>query len=371
MTSAPGTPVLCVSPSVRIRRTRRLPVDGEVLVRSGDTVRAADWVAFADLPGRIHPVPVARHLGIAAAELLSCLSIEEGAPVTEGEVIATKQGFFGFLGFGKKEVRSPCAGVTASVSPVTGQVMIAEAATPYRLPAYLPGRVVQADADGVVEIDATVSLIQGIFGAGGERFGRLRYVERWPSAADPESVEQLRAAVLFSEAPLREAGLFVLKKIGVAAAISGSVPGSELMRFAGRTLNPACTGVEGLDFSLVITEGFGRMPMASRTAELLHRLDGSLVSLNGAVQVRAGVIRPEIIGPALEDEPSIVEKRGAPIVGDTVRIVRGERFGELGKIYAVPEDPLPIDSGAEALVFEVKLSSGEIVRIPRVNAEQF
>ncbi len=47
-----------------------------------------------------------------------------------------------------------------------------------------------------------------------------------------------------------------------------------------------------------MTEGFGRMTMAKRTFELLRGSGGRKASVNGATQIRAGVMRPEIVIPA-------------------------------------------------------------------------
>ena len=52
-----------------------------------------------------------------------------------------------------------------------------------------------------------------------------------------------------------------------------------------------------------------------------------------------------------------------------MRIVRGERFGELGRIKSIPQELTPIGSGAKALAFELTLKSGEQVIVPRPNVE--
>ena len=47
----------------------------------------------------------------------------------------------------------------------------------------------------------------------------------------------------------------------------------------------------------MITEGFGNISMASRTFDLLKANENSYASLNGSTQIRAGVIRPELVIP--------------------------------------------------------------------------
>ena len=50
----------------------------------------------------------------------------------------------------------------------------------------------------------------------------------------------------------------------------------------------------GWEFAL---EGFGDIAMAQRTFELMRSHDGRMASVNGATQIRAGVMRPEIVIP--------------------------------------------------------------------------
>ena len=59
----------------------------------------------------------------------------------------------------------------------------------------------------------------------------------------------------------------------------------------------AITGQEEKGITLVVTEGFGDLAMAERTFELLRGCAGMRASVNGATQIRAGVLRPEIIIP--------------------------------------------------------------------------
>jgi hypothetical protein len=370
-------------PKVRIRRIRRLPPDSEIIVKEGELVTAGDAVATAPLQGKLHPVFAAQALGVSFSDLPSVLLVKEGDEIKKGQLLAEARTWFGFS---TKKVFAPCDGTLKSVSTLTGQIMAAEAETTLILRAYLPGRVVGTTIGDSVEIEATVSYIQGVFGVGGERFGRLIALESWPkSVADLGDIGE--DAVLFSKEPLSLSTLNILEDRGAAAAIGGSIPGSDLMRFAGKTLNPACTGEWQHRLCVILTEGFGSLSMADNVASLLRRIDQKRVSVNGATQVRAGVIRPEIIGPPVDD--SVVtpqnnfyretyplrdmkdsESNRSPAVGDTVRIVRGVHFGKIVKILFAPTDVKTVGSGATSLVYEVEISKGVRLFIPRANVEQ-
>ena len=58
------TPGLKVTERMTIQKERRLPLEGEVLVKAGVTVKAEDVVAKADLPGNVQLLNVANLLSI-------------------------------------------------------------------------------------------------------------------------------------------------------------------------------------------------------------------------------------------------------------------------------------------------------------------
>jgi len=98
-------------------------------------------------------------------------------------------------------------------------------------------------------------------------------------------------------------------------------------------------------------------------------LDGTEVAVNGATQIRAGVQRPEVIGPALS-EASFRQSQTEPIaIGDKVRIVRGWAFGKTGTIRDIPNQPKPIGSGGTALVVDVELNDNTRITVPKPNIE--
>jgi hypothetical protein len=122
----------------------------------------------------------------------------------------------------------------------------------------------------------------------------------------------------------------------------------------------------------MVTEGFGAVPMAGRTMELLRTRDGDKASLNGATQIRAGVIRPEVIVPYPLDTDVPDADAGLDEgvqVGDTVRIIREPMFGELARVVALPSDLVRIDTEAYVRVLEAQRADGSYVILPRANIE--
>jgi hypothetical protein len=349
-----------------VRRERFLPVGGEVLVEPGQVVEPRAVVARAELPGAPCPVSASAALGVARAELREHVVVGVGETVTEGQVVARSRSLFGLL---TNEVRAPVNGVLESISDTTGQLVIRAAPEPIELPAYVPGTVVEVEAGAGATIEAEVALVQGIFGLGGEAFGEAARVCR--AADELFDIELVRDVhedlVLIGGGRVTLAALERAREVGVSAVVTGSARGEDLIALVRGELNPAATGDEDLGLTLVLTEGFGDLAMARATFDLLGELAGRQVSTSGTTQVRAGVIRPELLGPSLgagQDETGFAGEIGA-----RVRVVRGERFGAVGRIAAAPDELREIGSGSLAMVYEVELANGATAVVPRANVE--
>jgi hypothetical protein len=161
------------------------------------------------------------------------------------------------------------------------------------------------------------------------------------------------------------------EEVGVIGLVAGGIRDSDLIEYLGYDIGVAITGQENIPLTLMVTEGFGTLAMADRTFNLLKSLEGKTASMNGATQIRAGVIRPEIIVP-LElsgAAPSVASGGGALEAGTSIRIIREPYFGLIGKITELPSQLMVVESGTEVRVLKAELESGEVVCVPRANVE--
>jgi hypothetical protein len=366
-----STPELTISASTRIHRSRILPVEGKVLAEVGSKVKNDDIVAHTLLPGALHPIRIAAALGLPPKELKSALTVAEGDSVCRGEPLAETKALWGLW---RNSVVAPIDGIVESVSFVTGQMLLRELPRPLNLRAYIPGTVVDVIENRGVHLETDVALIQGIFGIGNEAFGTLKVIDSSSnSVLDARLVSEAHAgAIIAWNKKVSFAALNRMREVGVRGLVAASVDGADLTRLIGRKVNPAATGDESEDFTMVLTEGFGNLTMGHTTSELLVCLDNTSVSVNGTTQVRAGVIRPEIIAPAVEaSAPLEIDRPAFHITdGSYVRIVRGKALGRTGRISRVPKQPQKVDSEVTTLVYEIDLDSGETITVPRPNVEQ-
>jgi hypothetical protein len=117
--------------------------------------------------------------------------------------------------------------------------------------------------------------------------------------------------------------------------------------------------------------------MAARTYGLFRSLEGRTASINGATQIRAGVIRPEVIVPFVTDRSSslsplpssLSSESGQLIVGAPIRMIREPYFGLLGTVSALPSEPVKVESEAVVRVLQATLEDGRSITVPRANVE--
>jgi hypothetical protein len=365
------TPGLKALEKTVIEKERRLPLKGEVLVKKGDRVKAEDVVARTLLPGNVHPVNVAGLLGVSPQDVPNVMIKKEGEEVEKGEVIAESKSFFGLF---KSQVTAPCKGKIEQISTLTGQVILREPPIPVEVIAYCDGIVKEIIPEEGIIIKTTATFIQGIFGVGGEKIGLLKVaVENPTEELTPEKIdESMKGKVVVGGSFVTGAALRKLDEIGAVGCVVGGIDDKNLREYIGFDIGVAITGSEPVQVTLIITEGFGKLEMAERTFNLLKKREGEKCSINGATQIRAGVIRPEVIIPyeKLEEVKEYEEqlKEGLQI-GTLVRIIRAPYFGEIGKVCALPPELKVIDTQAKVRVLEVELKNGKKVMVPRANVE--
>ena len=183
----------------------------------------------------------------------------------------------------------------------------------------------------------------------------------------------MKGAIVVGGARMTAGGIRRAREVGVAALICGGIDDADLRDVLGYDLGVAVTGSEKIGITLLVTEGFGDIAMAKRTFQLLLAHVGKMASVNGATQIRAGVMRPEIAVPLGEASSGEIFTGGATAgildIGTPVRIIRDPHFGLLGSVSALPEQPAVLGSGSKARVLEVALESGQRVTVPRANVE--
>lgn len=367
------TPGLKVAAFTVLRRERKLPLAGKVVVEMGRKVEAETVVARTELPGNVQTVNAANMLGVLPEDVADCLTVPVGSAVKKGQPFAESRSFFGLF---RSRCVAPVDGTLESLSAVTGQAIVREAPIPVEVDAYVDGTVVEVHEGQGVTVETRGTFIQGIFGVGGETSGLLHVCVKGPGEALTEAHvgEDARGKVLVGGSHVSTKVLRHAIQKGARAVVVGGFDDHDLREFLGYDLGVAITGSEEKGITLIVTEGFGEIPMANRTFELLQACEGRKVSVSGATQIRAGVLRPEIVAPRLEESaPQEAEggggEAGGLALGSPIRVIRQPYFGRLGRVASLPPELIALETEAKVRVLEVDFGNGSKVLLPRANVE--
>ena len=226
--------------------------------------------------------------------------------------------------------------------------------------------------EGIV-LSSNAAFIQGIFGIAGEKRGELALVSSSPSEelkAD-QITSGMKGKILIGGSFLSLEAYKKALSVNVAGMVVGGFNYYDLKAILGYNLGVAITGTEKLNTALIVTEGYGSIPMSEATYSLLKDNVGNAASINGATQIRAGVIRPEIVIPlenSNTDNDSESKMPEGIQEGSIVRVIRSPNFGKIGKVTSLPSELNKMESETMVRVAEINIDGSNFL-IPRANLE--
>jgi hypothetical protein len=333
-----------------IVRTRHWQGRGTTVVTVGQMVQATDPIAEVAGTSDIRLVEGASALGVAPAQVRRHLQVEIGAEVREGEVIARKGGLF------RRSLAAPVTGTLLHVDDTRGIILIRTTSTVTPVNALLRGEVFAVHDNESVEITSQGALIQGMWGNGRANAGTTRLLVSAPGdSANAALINPgLRGTVVVVGATADRALLERAQAVGVVGLIAGSMDGS-LLSLA-----------QSVSYPMVLTEGFGTLPINAPSFKLLAELNGREATV-GVLSHKVGV--PEIVvargGAARPLYPA-----GALAAGDRVRLLGAPYVGQLGTIGESADKRVTLPSRVTATVCTVQLDEGGAVQVPYGNVER-
>lgn len=364
------TPGLKIKKNVMIKKTRKLPIQGKVLVKVGDKVDFLTTIAETMIPGEPHVINAAMRLGIPKESLLKYMKKKEGDNIKKDENIA---GYTSLFGLWNNWLTSPIDGSLDRVSDVSGRIILREKPTKVDVNAYIRGTVIEVLENEGAIIETQASIVQGIFGIGGESHGEITIVTEDLNAILTEELitPDYKGKIVVGGACITKEAFVKAVEVGVSGIVTGGIEDIDLKDLLGYEIGVAITGQEDIGITLIITEGFGKITMNSRTLELFKDFEGKTAAINGTTQIRAGVMRPEIIIPyELEGEKEDSDDlSGGMMKGTPIRAIAEPYFGKLGTVVSLPVQLQIIETESKVRVVEIELYTGERVILPRANVE--
>ncbi|MCS7282401.1 MAG: KOW motif-containing protein [Anaerolineae bacterium] len=313
------TPSVVVSPLVLIRRERRLPAPGDILVREGDRVEAVQIIGQAFVPGEFRILNLAEALGVSRRAVQRYLKVKPGQEVRRGDVLAARGGL------SPRVCRAPMEGTVTGIGG--GRLILEAPAQVVEVRAGCPGLVRRVIPREGVILQVSGALIQGAWGNGQEEFGVLRLLT--DSRDKPLRARHVdascRGAILVAGLLNDEEALQQAVEIQVRGIIVGGLAPELLDRAL------------AVPFPVVTTEGIGPIPMSEPAFRLLSTYNGREAALDGRIHQGRDRRRPEIIIP-LPAEPKMDALQFQPVplrVGDTVRIIRAPHRGRTGIVKEI------------------------------------
>ncbi|WKZ36924.1 MAG: hypothetical protein QY332_03170 [Anaerolineales bacterium] len=335
-----------------IVRERVLPVSGEVLVRLNQKVNSVDVIAETRWAREHVLLDVARILGVsanAAERLIKCKLDER---LAAGAEIAIGRGLF------PRHARAPREGRVVAVGG--GQVLMEVGESKMELRAGIPGMVIEIIPKHGVVIQTAGALIQGVWGNGRIDSGLLVNLAEKPDGvltAGRLDVS-LRGSIILGGMVKDAETLQAASDIPVRGLILSSIY---------PTLLPKAREMR---YPIMVTDGFGALPMNSAAYKLLSTNAKRDVTVNAETYDRYSGARPEVIIPLpIAADPPAPRQVETFSPGLQVRMRRPPALGMIGSIVAVKPGLTTLPSGLRALAAEVKLENGETVVAPLVNLE--
>ena len=364
------TPGLKVKDRLLVAKHRILPLKGDVIVKVGDKVEPNDVVARTHLPGNVEPLNVANRLGVPAEDLEMVMIKAKGDDIKAGEPLAIKKSFIKWF---TSECNATLDGTVESISTITGQVLQRGMPIPVEVKAYLKGEITEVIPNEGVVVSTLATFVQGIFGIGGETSGTLKVVVPDNSTVLTEEFikDEHKDMIIVGGSLVTAEAINKAVKVGVRGIVVGGFDDKDLRDILGYDIGVAITGAENIGTTLVVTEGFGTIAMAHQSFDLLKKHQGEMACINGATQIRAGVIRPEVVIPVagMTASNDIDDEIKGLTIGTEVRVIRHPYFGVLGKVTELPSPLTRLESESMARVLEVEFEDGKRAMVPRANVE--
>lgn len=339
-----------LAPLTTIYRQRTLPALGRVLRRVGDEVSADSVIAEANKSMGYRLIDLEKLLGTRVPDARKVLVKKLNEPIKAGEVIAQKGSLF------KSKCLSPVDG--RIIDARRNKILIEVAPQHIELRAFYPGKVTNTIPELGVELEVTGAVIQGVWGTGEQVRAKLHQASpdgNTPLQADMFAAKEM-GRILIGGRTCDRAAIEKAVEIQAGAIVVGSIS-TDLMEM-----------IQAVSLPLIVTEGFGDIPMNPNTFELLCSYLDREASLDPTTKARWESHRPEIVIPL----PASGQRRQTDrvlAIGARVRALCAPYQGNIGTVVSIPTHPSHTESGIKARGAEVNLESVGEVFIPFENLE--
>lgn len=362
-----------------LRVKRSLKAKGAIKASVGQVVEPKDILGTYDLSGGFTKVNLSRTLQVKGSDVKSYLKKSLGDKIFKGELLASKLGVFG-----EKEILSPTDAILHSYDEEKGELTLQYLPAKVYVPAGVYGIVEQKTSLNEVIIKTMAHEIFGIFGTGRQREGFLVILDGKGNLTSKQQItKDLKGNIVVSGALVYKDALQSAINLGVASLVTGGLNLQDFVSIAGG-INESASFESitkmGTDIGtdVIVTEGFGPLPLGEDIFELVSKYNGSYAFAYGnsaTLILPAG--DPDVILklrkvelPKIEHNPERMQQVLAKEaeVGQKVRLVWPPFMGLQGRVISVDRTPTLLPSGISThlLTIETKV---KVLKVPFTNVE--
>lgn len=352
---------------------RRLQGNGKILVQQGQEVSPSDLIGRSVISAGFRRINLSNILSVKPKDVKKHLQRSLGKVIYKGELLAYKgSGIFG----GKKIVTAPTDGVLELLDDKTGILKLKILPHQVDLPSAVFGIIEKVDhVKKEVVIKTQVTQIYGVLGSGRSREGYLKILgdrgdligkDRISPELDDKII--LGGGLIYNEA-LKEAVVY-----GVNGIISGGINASDFKGMSGGKIKFAHSESE-VGIGVLITEGFGTIPIGRDIFEILKNFDDKFVILEGNKKILS---LPSTNPDCLKNIRKIQLPKGWDLIpeisedtlvsGMKIRIIGGQYMGEQGQVISIDNMVTTLPSGVITYMITVATESRKI-KVPYKNVE--
>lgn len=326
---------------------RQLPVPGELRVKIGDEVKPFTTVGEALLGLREEKVNAGQFLGVKGGEVERYLTKGVGEGFAANEILAKKRGRFGL---GLKVLTAPFNGVLKKIDKEKGEIYLSTVPERFSLTAGGPGKVVNLIEGRAVLLQVSAVQVRGVWASGGTAEGELTVLSSFDEALElSKIVANLKGKIVVGGSFVSPEVLRKAAAVGVRGVVCGGANVLPEDFFAG---SPFC---------LLLTEGFGVIPMLESTWRYLKSVEARTAIL---LSERQSLLVPEKLPPQEGKEEKAFRELA---LRDQVQIFAWPYFGRVGVVIGLAGEKV-FPSGVSAPAVLVNLpNEREPVEIPLRN----
>lgn len=350
----------------------------KILVQVGQEVHPDTLVGKSTQSSGFHKINVAKVLQVNHKEAKKYLQRSVGQKIFKGELLALKP-----AGLLEKEkyIIAPADGIIDFFDEDSGELKLTFSPKNVDLPAAVYGIVDKVDNFlGEVMIRTEATRIHGVFGSGAARGGVLQVL----SSRDILSASRIIPAA-FSESIVVGGGLVYKDAIaaaiecGLKGIITGGINAKDFKGMSGGGLTTGNRLGTDVGLSIMVTEGFGSIPVGIDLFEILLKYQNRFVILDGN---RARLSLPSYNSDCLLrirktrlplDKESLVEKTDELEalelkIGSKVRVIDNHVLGIQGEVVLIDNTATLLKSGIRVNLVTVETKTKK-VRVPYSNLE--